>query len=106
LPTLIFEPGAELVFSDKAIKTRNNLIVAARTIVMKDQGKPGTISWARGDGPTGAAPASGQAPRGPDGNGDGATGTAGQPGATGLPGPSRCCGVMNDGGRGTVGMTG
>jgi hypothetical protein len=85
---LIFESGAELVFSERALKTRNNLIVAARTIVMKDQSKPGRISWSRGGGPDGAAPTSGQAPRGADGNSDGASGVAGQPGATGLTGPT------------------
>lgn len=85
---LVFESGAELVFSERALKSRNNLIVAARAIVMKDQSKPGRITWARGEGPDGAAPASGQAPRGADGNSDGASGVAGQPGATGLTGPA------------------
>lgn len=86
--SLVFEPGAELVFSDKATKLRNNLIVAVRTIVMKDQSKPGRITWARGEGPDGASPASGQAARGADGNGDGASGAPGYPGGTGLTGPA------------------
>lgn len=86
--TLVFESDAELIFSETALKTRNNMILAARTIVMKDQSKPGRISWAWGDGPPGAAPTSGQAPRGANGTSDGAPGFPGQPGATGQTGPA------------------
>lgn len=78
-----FKPGAKLIFSEKALKLRNNLIFAAKTIVNEDQGRPGTITWARGEGPAASPPQSGQAPGGPHGAGDGASGGAGANGAPG-----------------------
>lgn len=80
---IIFKSGARLIFSDRALKTRNNLIVAAKTIVNEDQSKPGIITWDRGDGPSAAPPQSGQAPGGPHGQGDGESGGPGYAGATG-----------------------
>ena len=80
---IIFKPGARLIFSDAARKSRNNMIVAAKTIVMEDQSKPGTITWVRGDGPAASPPQSGQAPGGPHGAGDGAHGGRGSDGAQG-----------------------
>lgn len=81
--TIRFKPGARLIFSDKALKVRNNLIVAAKTIVNEDQAKPGVITWARGTGPAASPPQSGQAPAGPHGAGHGQSGGAGSNGAQG-----------------------
>ncbi|CAH1689116.1 conserved exported hypothetical protein [Hyphomicrobiales bacterium] len=81
-----FKPGAKLIFSDKALKVRNNLIFAAKTIVNEDQSKPGIITWSRGEGPAASPPHSGQAPGGPHGNSDGESGGPGSNGAPGNPG--------------------
>lgn len=81
--TIVFKPGARLVFSDKALALRNNLIVAARTIKMEDQAKPGVITWNRGAGPSTSPAQSGQAASGPHGRGDGDPGATGAPGAQG-----------------------
>lgn len=81
--TIQFKSGARLIFSDKALATRNNLIIAAKNIVNEDQQKPGVITWARGDGPVSAPPQSGQAPGGADGNNSGVSGSAGANGAQG-----------------------
>ncbi|EMP4205201.1 hypothetical protein WD218_004816 [Klebsiella variicola] len=54
--TIQFKSGARLIFSDKALATRNNLIIAAKNIVNEDQQKPGVITWTRGDGPLSAPP--------------------------------------------------
>lgn len=84
--TITFKSGARLIFSDKALKLRNNLIVVAKTIVMEDQGNPGLIAWMRGDGPGTPPPQSGQAPGGSHGAGDGDSGGPGSPGVQGNPG--------------------
>lgn len=84
--TIRFKPGARLIFSEKALATRNNLIVAARTILSEDQERPGTISWARGDGPSQSPPMAGQAPGGTNGASDGASGGPGSNGSEGNPG--------------------
>lgn len=81
--TIRFKPGARLIFSEKALKVRNNLIVAAKTIVSEDQQKPGIITWARGNGPATSPPQSGQAPGGPHGADDGQSGGPGSNGAQG-----------------------
>lgn len=79
---LRFKPGARLVFSDKALGTRKNLIVATRTIVNEDPGKPGIITWMRKS--LAASPSlSGQAPAGSHGPSDGAAGGPGSNGARG-----------------------
>lgn len=82
---LRFKPGARLIFSDKALNIRKNLIVAAKTIVNEDQSKPGVITWARMS-PPGSPPLSGQAPVGSHGQNDGASGGPGTNGAQGNPG--------------------
>lgn len=87
--TIVFKSGARLIFSDKALALRNNLIVAAKTIKMEDQAKPGVIMWSRGVGPSTSPAQSGQAASGPHGRGDGdpgATGAPGTPGNAGIPG--------------------
>lgn len=81
--TIRFKPGARLIFSDEALKLRNNLLVAAKTIVMEDPEKPGSITWARGGGPSSQPPQSGEASGGPHGNGDGQSGGPGANGVTG-----------------------
>lgn len=81
--TIRFKPGARLIFSETALKVRNNLVVAAKAIVNEDQAKPGVFTWARGSGPSASPPASGQAPGGPHGAGDGSSGGPGSNGAQG-----------------------
>lgn len=81
--TITFAPGARLIFSDKALRTRNTLLVAAQTIVMADPQRPGIITWARGDGPSDPPPQTGQAPSGSHGAQDGEAGTNGIEGAQG-----------------------
>jgi hypothetical protein len=81
--TLRFKPNSKLVFSENALNTRNNLIVAAKKIVNEDPMKPGIITWARGDGPSTTPPQSGEAPGGSNGASDGASGGPGSNGAQG-----------------------
>ena len=78
-----FKPSSRLIFSDRARAMRNNLIVAAHTIVNEDPTKPGTITWLRGQGPSQSPPASGQAPSGSHGVNDGQPGGPGTNGAQG-----------------------
>lgn len=85
---IIFKSGARLIFSDKAINSRNNLIVAARTIVSEDQLNPGTITWDSEASADEVSPISGQSPGGAHGRGDGASGGPGSNGALGNPGSS------------------
>lgn len=80
---ITFKSGARLVFSDKALKTRNNLLVAARTITMEDPAKPGVITWAMGPGPTQGPPRSGEAQGGTNASSDGEAGGQGQTGIVG-----------------------
>lgn len=78
-----FKAGARLIFSDKALKTRRNIVVAAKTMEMLDPSKPGFITWARGTAGGPAVPISGQAPGGAHGPGDGDGGAVGANGAPG-----------------------
>ena len=80
---ITFKPGARLIFSEKALKLRPNLIVAAKSISMDDQAKPGVITWDRGQGPSAPPPSAGQAPGGSHGVGDGQSGGPGSNGAIG-----------------------
>ncbi len=81
-----FKPGSKLIFAEKALNSRNNLILAAKTIINEDQSRPGIITWARGEGPAQSPPQSGQAPGGSHGVGDGGHGGGGSNGAQGNPG--------------------
>lgn len=86
---IVFEPNATLVFSDSALRNRNNLIVAAEKIVMADPNNPGTITWAKGIAATAGNAPPGQGPTGRHGaqNGEsGGPGTAGAQGVVGKPG--------------------
>jgi len=80
---IVFKSGATLVFSQQALARRNELLIAADTIVNEDQGHPGTVTWAQPSAATQAPPMSGQAPAGAHGAGDGQSGSPGTPGASG-----------------------
>ncbi len=89
---IVFKPGAQLVFSDAAIRDRRNLFIFAEEMISEDAERPGVITWqkqtAQAGSPQGAGPA------GPDHGGregtrggDGVVGPNGTPGADGQAAP-------------------
>lgn len=84
--TIQFKSGARLIFSDKALATRNNLIIAAKNIVNEDQQKTWSYYVDTRRRPLIRPPQSGQAPGGAHGNNSGVSGSAGANGAQGNPG--------------------
>lgn len=82
---LIFESGAHLVFSQTAQSKRNSFFIVAREVIIKDQNKPGMITWERG-AITGEPSTVGQAETGTHATADDSGGGAGHTGRQGNPG--------------------
>lgn len=89
---VIFEPGARLIFSEKARELRDEFFIVAEVIRVEGQQRPPVVTWAKPEvGPQGDR---GQAQSGPhgtsagDNGGNGTTGALGHPGTDGVAGPS------------------
>ena len=83
--TIIFEPGAKLVFSSAAYGNRNELIIATKKLIVKDKANPGVITWEQPSSLL-AAGSGGQAASGAHGVGSGSSGAAGANGSQGARG--------------------
>jgi hypothetical protein len=82
---LIFAPGAELVFSRRALEKGPELFVICASLISQDPQRPGQITWEKSDPSPPPAPAD-SAAQGQNGIGDGAAGLPGLSGALGAPG--------------------
>jgi hypothetical protein len=79
---IVFKSGGKLIFSAKALGTRDSFYIVAREFVIEDPAGPGTISWDAAAGAALSSPQSGEAVAGPNG-GEDADGGPGQSGAVG-----------------------
>lgn len=83
---ILFKSGAQLVFTQQALRDRRNFFLVTKELISEDNNAPGMITFERPAADR--APAKpGQAPSGTAGQSDGSNGSEGMPGEVGTTGP-------------------